>query len=65
MSEQWVDVYALAAKHSLSTRSVWNIIRDAGLEGRRPPVRTLFKTTDFAKALKVAPRKPRAKRKQG
>lgn len=60
--QEWLDVYALAARYNLSVRSVWNIIRDAGLEGRRPPVRTTFKAADFARALKAQPRRPRARR---
>jgi hypothetical protein len=61
---RWLDVYALAAKYGLSTRTCWNIIRDAGLEVRRgrPTERTTVDGAAFGKALKAAPRKPRVKR---
>ena len=59
-----VDVYTLAVKHALSVRSVWNIIRDAGLEIHRgaPTERSTVNAADFARAFRAAPRRPRAKR---
>ncbi len=61
---RWLDVYALAEKHGLATRTIWNIIRDAGLEVRRgrPTERSTVDAQAFARALKAAPRQPRTKR---
>jgi hypothetical protein len=61
---RWVDVYELSARYGLSTRTIWNVIRSASLEVRRgrPTERSTVDAQAFARALKAAPRRPRAKR---
>lgn len=61
---RWVSVYELSARYGLSVRTCWNVARDAGLQGRRgrPTEPTTFEAAAFARALKAAPRQPRAKR---
>jgi len=63
-SPRQVDVYELSARYGLSVRSCWNVIREASLQLQRggPTERSTVSAADFARALKAAPRKPRAKR---